>query len=87
MVKVDQVTLSDGIYIPIYAAATLFYVARPTLYRWAAQGTVRSAMPHRRRVYVNAADVKRVAALGVRASRQQRCELTSLPKLLQSERA
>ncbi|MDL1924299.1 hypothetical protein FBQ95_16975 [Chloroflexi bacterium CFX3] len=64
----DQIVLSDGVYIPLYAAAERFCVTRPTLYRWAAQGTVRAAMPHRRRVYVNNADVARVATQGIRAA-------------------
>lgn len=64
----DQLTLADGVYIPLYAAAAQYHIARPTLYRWAAKGTVRAAMPHTRRVYVHQADVARVAAHGTRAA-------------------
>lgn len=64
----DILALSDGVYISVYAAAARYHVTRPTLYRWAARGTVRAAMPHTRRVYVHEADVARVAAHGTRAA-------------------
>lgn len=63
----DHLTLVDGTYVPVRAAASTCHIAYRTLCRWAAIGWVRAVRPHQRRVYVNLADVRAAATFGKRA--------------------